>query len=344
MARTHYQTLQVLPTADEKVIQAAYKALVRQFHPDLAPGNTDLVTRINEAYAVLSDPQRRADYDAGLGGLTDELLAGRYRVLHAIATGGFGTTYKAEHGELPGSFVCVKHAGKISPQYEAILTKEAQAMWDLRHHAIPPVRDYLRLDDGSVALVMGYIEGPTLQSLVDDKGPIDAEDVAWIAERIINALMYLHVNGIVHGDLKPLNVIVQEEGHHVYVVDFGLAAVRPTNDDGSIGYTEFFGPPEAKLGMPLLPQSDLYSLGASMIYALTGDLVAVSNKQVPASVPPEMTAFMRRLLHRSPLDRPDWRTEDLMEKIAHIRSVDFGRARSGMKPIRHLTPRKVATT
>lgn len=58
--------------------------------------------------------------------------------------------------------------------------------------------------------------------------------------------MYLHVNGIVHGDLKPLNVIVQEQGHHVYLVDFGLAAVRPTGADGSIGYTEFFGPPERR--------------------------------------------------------------------------------------------------
>ncbi len=336
MSFSHYQVLQVLPTASQEVIGAAYKTQIKGLHPDTHPGHEAIVIRLNEAHRVLSDPIKRAQYDAEHEHVPHDLLGGKYRIISKIATGGFGTTYKAEHAELPGSLVCIKHAGKITPEYEAILAKEAQAMWDLRHHAIPPIRDYLRLEDGSVALVMGYIDGPTLHDLVEENGPIVPEDVAWIAERILNALLYMHTFGVVHGDLKPQNVIIQPDSHHVAVVDFGLAAVRPTAQDGSIGYTPYFGPPEAKLGKPLMPESDLYSLGATMIFALTGDLNDVQLRQLPSTIPDSLHEFIRRLVQRNPLARPDRRTENLMNTIVRVRETSFGRRRSGMKPLQHV--------
>ncbi len=341
MSSTHYQVLEVLPTASQEVIAAAHKALMKRCHPDHAPGHEAWAARVNEAFHVLSDPDRRTAYDAELAYKPGGVVGGKYRIIEKIAEGGFGTTYKAEHLELPGTLVCIKHAGKISPEYEAILDKEARAMWDLRHFAVPAIRDYLRLPDGSVALVMSYIPGPNLHDLVEQKGPIEAEDVAWITERILNVLMYMHLNGVVHGDLKPKNIIIQADSHQVSVVDFGLALVRPTAATGSIGFTEYFSPPEAKKGLPLLPQSDLYSLGATMIFALSGNLRAVSAREVPDTIPDQLCEFIRRLMHQHPLQRPDWQSENLMETIEEVRMAAFGRRRSNMRSIQHI---RVPTT
>lgn len=332
---THYEVLQVMPTARPEVIAAAYRAQMKLLHPDHDPNHNDVAAAMNEAHRVLSDPDLRAAYDATLANQPGDVIGGKYRLIKKIATGGFGTTYLAEHIALPGNFVCIKHAGKIAPEYEAILANEATAMWDLRHHAIPAIRDYLRLDDGSVAMVMSYIPGPTLQSLVEENGPIVAEDVAWISERILNALQYLHYHGVVHGDLKPLNVIVDEERHEATLVDFGLVSVRPIGSSRSIGETPLFSGPEIRKGLPPLPQADFYSLGATMIFALTGDLEAVDKRKVPDSLPDPICNFLQRLMRWQPLQRPDWANEDMMETFARIRQESFGRRYSEMQPIRY---------
>jgi serine/threonine protein kinase len=82
-------------------------------------------------------------------------------------------------------------------------------MWDLRHYSIPAARDLIQLDDSTMALVMSYIPGPTLAQVIEKSGRMDAEHVAWISQRILNALMYMHERGIVHGDLKPQNIIIE---------------------------------------------------------------------------------------------------------------------------------------
>ncbi len=89
-----------------------------------------------------------------------------------------------------GTPVCIKHASHISPQDEAILVEEAKAIWDLRHYAIPSVREILKLDDGSLALVMSYIPGPTLEQIMEKNGSLEAETVCWIVERVLNALRF----------------------------------------------------------------------------------------------------------------------------------------------------------
>lgn len=333
---THYEVLQVMPSARPEVIDAAYKAQVRLLHPDVNPGHEDIVMKLNEAHRVLRDPKLREAYDATLAEKPGDVIGGKYRIQRKIATGGFGTTYLAEHIALPGSMVCIKQASRISPKYEKVLANEATAMWDLRHHAIPAIRDYLRLDNGSVALVMSYIPGPTLHALVEQNGPIVPEDVAWITERMLNALQYLHFHGVIHGDLKPLNVIVDEEKHECTLVDFGLVSVRPEATTKSYGETPLFTPPEIKKGFPPIPQTDFYSLGATMIFALTGDLAAVKDRKVPSTVPDALSDFMRRLLHWKPLERPDWSSEDLMNTFADVRQKSFGRRYSNMHPIRYV--------
>ena len=324
----HYRTLEVSPRASQAVIKAAYQSLVKVHHPDHG-GDPTLFAELAEAYKVLSDPTKREEYDESSKDDAAGTVIGNYRVLESIAEGGFGTTYKGEQliNKQP---VCIKHCSQVSAAHDAVLIGECNAIWDLRHHALPAMRDLHRLEDGSLALVMSYIKGPTLEQIIEKSKKLDPETVAWIVERILNALLYLHHHGVVHGDLKPQNIIVQPDIHAVVLVDFGLSVVKPTPKSKAMGYTPFFAPPEQIAGKTLLPASDFYSLGMVMIYALSGNMKAVERVQVPVNVPPAICSFVKGLIAHDILARPQG---DLFDQFREIRQEAFGRGRTGMKPI-----------
>ena len=256
-------------------------------------------------------------------------IIGNYRILELIAEGGCGQTFKAQH-VVNGMLACVKDCTGVKPELSDILINESKAAWDLRHFAFPAMRDLIRKDDGTLALVMSYIPGKTVAQIVEKRGAFHPEHVAWITERVLNGLMYAHYHGIIHGDVKPHNLIVQPEKHTVVLVDFGLSQIRPKIDAESIGYTPRFASPEEEAGGNLLPESDLYSLGMTMIYMLGGGDDAVTEGEVPASTPEAIRAFIERLIVEDPLDRPHWQKENLFETFQKVRLAAFGRAESGM--------------
>jgi len=334
----HYAVLQVHPKAAPEVIDAAWKALLKRHHPDA--GTSGVHARaLNAAHDVLSDTRQRATYDRERMPAHGDMV-GQYEVLEQIAEGGFGSTHKCRD-TITGLLSCVKFCTNVPPEYYDLLVEEARIISDLRHYAIPAYRQLARRDDGSYALVMSYIEGPTLEKVVRKAGRMDAEDVAWIAERVLNALKYLHYQGVIHGDIKPQNIIVQPERHMAVLVDFGLSAVRPTATTEAKGFTELFAPPEQVEGKPILPESDFYSLGITMLYALSGgDEDAVKRRLVPAQVPDALAAFIKQLIVRDVLRRPRWPEDptksDLIDQLRAVRKEAFGNERSQMKPIRGL--------
>lgn len=328
-ARDYYQILQVDPRACDEVITAAYRALAAKYPPHADP---DRLKMINVARDEVSDPAKRKKYDRERNRAEGKMV-GNYRVLSRIAEGGFGTTYRGEH-VLNRAPVCIKHCFNVSAEDDEVLLNEALAMWDLRHFSIPAVRDVVRLDDGSLALITSYIQGPTLEQVVDKIGPVPAEHVAWITERVLNALWYMHEHGVVHGDLKPQNAIIQHEKHMACLVDFGLSMIKPSSTDQCRGYTEFFAPPEQMQGKPLLPGSDFYSLGMFIIYALCGgDLAHVQAKAVPSDLPDPFCQFIKRLIVRDVLQRPSWEKENVFETFREVRAASFGREHTNMSPI-----------
>jgi len=332
MKRDLYQVLEVNPRARDLVIKAAYHALMKEHHTDVNNATLGEAARsINEAYETLSDITKRKKYDYDRSSSTGKMI-GPYKVQEIIAEGGFGRTYKAQHSILK-ELVCIKDCSNVSLADTGMLIEECKVLWDLRHYALPSMRDLIQLDDGRVLLVMSYIPGLTLEKEVKRVGAMEPETVAWITERLLNALNYIHRHGVIHGDLKPQNVIVQEDKHMAVLVDFGLSQVKPTSDDESKGYTPYFAPPEEIAGKPLIPESDYYSLGMTMIYALSGSTEYVERKQVPSDVPEELCHFIKRLIARDVNSRPQYGKEDLTDTIVELRRKVFGRHRSGMKPI-----------
>jgi serine/threonine protein kinase len=327
-----YQILQVNPRANLDVIEAAYKVLMKLYHPDTGnsiKGNT--AKDINEAHDILSNVLSRKDYDKTRNE-TNLKQVGPYKILGMLAEGGFGRTYKAEHTILK-TLVCIKDCFNVSPENTQMLIDEAKCIWDLRHYALPTMRDVIQMDDGRVLLVMSYIPGLTLEQTVKKHGRFDFESTAWITERIINGMNYLHRNGVVHGDIKPQNIIIQDDKHMAVLVDFGLSDVKPSSTSVSKGYTPFFASPEEISGKPLIPESDYYSLGMTVLYALSGGTEAVERKMIPKDVPDVFCDFVKRLIARDVNSRPQYGKDDLGDLIVEVRQKVFGRRRSCLKPI-----------
>jgi len=314
------------PKASPEVVKAAYLALAKKYSNDERQ-----LRRLNAAKSILFDEDLRAEHDHK--SVKKGKVVGNYRILKQIAEGGFGITYEAEHIGT-GCTVCIKHASHISASDEALLLSEARSCWDLRHWGIPAMRDILTMPDKSLALVMSYVPGPTLAEILEKpkyQNGLDPEHVAWITDRCLNILKYLHFNGVVHGDVKPQNIIIQPTDHTAVLVDYGLSAVKPSRKDGAKEFTPLFAAPEQEMGGVLLPQSDFYSLAMTMIFALGGDIEHI---KVPGTTPNGMCGFIKRLIKREVLSRPDWKEEDLCETFREIREGDFGRTYSNMKPLK----------
>src|SRR3972149_6180492 len=153
-------------------------------------------------------------------------MIGNYTIIKQIGEGGFGRTYEARHVIL-GEKACLKQNINITPADEALLRNEAKLLWNVHHHSLPTLRDYFLAEDSSAVLAMSFIEGKTLEHSVKKHKAIDSEDVAWVTQRLLNALHYLHSMGVIHGDVKPTNVIVQPNMHNAVLVDYGLSSIHP---------------------------------------------------------------------------------------------------------------------
>ena len=245
----------------------------------------------------------------------------QYRIVREIGEGGFGRVFQAEH-KLLGEYACLKQNRERNPEHVELLRREAKVIWRLyEHHSIPSAKDFFIVEEDSAVLVTSYIDGETLEGIVKRNGRLHPEDASWMAERLLGALHYCHYNGVIHSDVKPQNLFVEEKKHDIKLIDFGLSVYRPTHATTPTGNTPLYAAPELTLGKPPLPQTDLYGAGIVLLYALGGDVLS---KSFPPDTPRELADFGKRLLRYDPQERPCW-DENLIETISDIRLRSFGR-------------------
>lgn len=248
-------------------------------------------------------------------------MVGNYKILKILSEGGFGKTYLAEHSILKKKVV-IKQSHFKSDESQKIILAEASLLWDITHWALPTVKDVIVTPDGDMLMVMSFIEGDELFQFTKKKGFLKPEEVCWIAQRIFSSLYYLHYNGIVHRDIKPANIIVNFKTHIATLVDFGLSKLKPDGKPDLSGYTPYFGSPEQIKGLAPIPESDIYSLGMTMIYLLGGNL---KNKEVDVDI------SLKKFIHKMVLEEPLLRPRDckkLNDELTEIRSKLFGRTHS----------------
>ena len=200
---------------------------------------------------------------------------GPYKIVDSIGQGGMGQVFKAEHAVL-GRIVAVKVLPRSKSTPEAItnFTNEIRALAKLDHHAL--VRALDAGHDGNVYyLVTEYVPGCDLRKLVRRDGPLSMEQAASITYQVAEGLSHAHARGLVHRDVKPGNVLVTPEGE-AKLSDLGLAG--PLEGDlekdpryGKIvGTADYLSPDHIKAPWDPKPGWDIYSLGCTLYYAVTG--------------------------------------------------------------------------
>jgi serine/threonine protein kinase len=328
-----YEVLEVNSRASPEVIRASYLALVHKYNTEDPEKNKEFKD-VLKAWQILSDAEKKSLFDEQSKNLNDKIIGGSYRVIKRIGQGDYYYDYLGENifVNLP---VLIRQCSEISLHKEEVLLRETKILWDLRHHGLSLIRHLFRLDDGSLIIVMTYTPGTSLEEWVKTKkGPLKPKSVIWMAQRAINSLLYLHERKIIHGGINPRNLFTQD--HTVFLANLNRFKLNDIEDPDAREYAKIFAPPEEESGLPLLPESDFYSLGLTMIYGLSGGIDYVIKRMVPDSVPEPMVQFIRRLILQEVEARPNWDKTDLYEEILKVRKQSFGSLTSDKDPVQGL--------
>jgi serine/threonine protein kinase/ABC-type glycerol-3-phosphate transport system substrate-binding protein len=194
-----------------------------------------------------------------------------YRLLEQVGEGAFGTVHRAFQPEV-GREVAVKVIARRfadRPEFIRRFDVEAQLIARLEHPHIVPLYDYWREPDGAY-LVMRYLRGGNLRDALWD-GPLATDRALRVTDQIVLALASAHRQGVVHRDVKPENVLFDEEGN-AYLSDFGIAKELASLEPGAGAPSPPmpYRSPEERRGEPLTPLTDVYGLGCLVFECLTG--------------------------------------------------------------------------
>ncbi|HVF53591.1 MAG TPA: protein kinase [Actinomycetota bacterium] len=268
------------------------------------------------------------------------VLGGRYRVVETIASGGMGTVFRALDERL-GREVAIKvlkpelaHDDRFVERFK----REARAAGALSHPNIAGIYDFGD-DDDEQYIVMELVRGRDLGRVLREDGKMSPGRAAGVAGEIAAALGHAHAAGLVHRDVKPANILI-DDGGRTKVTDFGIA--RATGDSrltvtGTILGTSHYISPEQARGEEAVPASDVYSLGIVLYELLTGAVpytaespVGVAMRHVTEDVPPpselnpEVPPDLDDVVARATARDPGTRYHDGREMAAGL-----GRALSG---------------
>ncbi len=204
---------------------------------------------------------------------TGQVFNNRYRIVKLLGQGGFGAVYRAWDSNL-NKPCALKENLDVSPEAQRQFTREATVLANLSHPNLPRVTDHFILPGQGQYLVMDFVEGDDLASILRQRGPVPPEQaIAWTLQ-VADALSYLHTRQppVVHRDIKPANIRITPDGRAM-LVDFGLvkiynAQLRTTM--GARAVTPGYAPPEQYGHGSTDARSDLYALGATLYNIMTG--------------------------------------------------------------------------
>jgi hypothetical protein len=271
-----------------------------------------------------------------------DVLAGRYSIERELGRGGMGLVLLARDVALdrPVAIKLLPPALAARPDAREQFLREARTAAGLSHPNIVPIH-LVEAHGDLVFFVMGYVDGETLRERVERSGPLTPRLTMKIIQEVAWALAYAHQRGVIHRDVKPDNIMIERATDRAMVTDFGIAVgVRDAGQSGGlvIGTARYMSPEQA-CGEPVDGRSDLYSLGATAFFALTGrapfeaaNLPAILVRQVsepaPAvetirpEVPGKLAALIDRCLQKAPGDRFQ-SGDDLARVVGEARGREF---------------------
>ncbi|MFK7820284.1 MAG: serine/threonine protein kinase [Planctomycetaceae bacterium] len=290
-------------------------------------------------------------------------VLGNYVILDKLGQGGMGSVFKARHRRM-GRIVCLKvmnSSGRKSPELMHRFRQEARTIGALNHPNIVVAHDADEAN-GIPFLVMEYIKGNDLARHIGAHGPLSVEQALLVTTQAARALSYAHGAGVVHRDIKPHNLLLSDQassdsemGTSVKVLDMGLArfdSFLADNPDASVhaamtntgvimGTVDYMAPEQAICTRDADNRSDIYSLGCTLHFLLTGQpvyegetimarLVAHRETAIPSlqTVRPDVTVELDAVFARMMAKKPEDRYQSMDDLVADLTLVT-----TGQKPV-----------
>jgi serine/threonine-protein kinase len=274
------------------------------------------------------------------------LLSSRYRLEAKLGSGGMSTVYLARDETLDRPVAVKVMHREMSEQEDQLqrFRQEARAVAKLSHPNVVSVIDAGE-DGGHPYIVFEYVKGETLKQRIKREGALDTQDAIAYAIEVARGLGVAHARNMVHRDIKPQNVLIDEEGR-AKLTDFGIS--RQLEQDGVtatgrvLGTTDYVAPEQA-MGKPVDPRSDVYSLGVVLYEMLVGQVpfsadsqVGVAMKHVNEELPdvqrrrPEVSAAVALVVERATAKDPAERYGTVAEMIDDLETaLEVEAARAG---------------
>ncbi|MBD9728974.1 serine/threonine-protein kinase [Streptomyces caniscabiei] len=281
---------------------------------------------------------------SGANGQTDgagRILAGRYRIVEQLGRGGMGVVWRAVD-EVLHREVALKelrtYTDAGAPELADLglrMQREARAAARVRHPGVVAVHDVAEVD-GRPLIVMELVDGPSLDDVLNDRGPLDPREAAAIGAKVMDALAAAHRVGVLHRDVKPGNILLDRSGR-VVLTDFGIATMENPGDGSAthltrsgelVGSLDYLAPERAQGNDPG-PASDVWALGATLYAAVEGSspfrrtstwstLTAIVSDALPEPRRAgPLGPVLRQLMDKRPESRPDAdRARELLEAVA----------------------------
>ena len=276
-----------------------------------------------------------------------KLIKGRYNVINKIGEGGMGSVYLAEQVSIGRKVALKVLNGSYASDDEFIsrFRREARLAASLNHRNIVTIYDFDQGNDGSLFIAMEYLEGTKLSDVIRRDGSLEINRAVRLAAQIAEGLNVAHVNGVIHRDIKPDNVMVvgKRSAEEIKLMDFGIARMMDTGTTtpnltraGMIMGTPAYMAPEQAEGATVSEKTDIYALGIVLYEMLSGSVpfkastpsavlikqlqeIPMPLRKLRREVPSGLESLVMRALEKKPQKRP----RDMREVAEELQKIDI---------------------
>ncbi len=319
--------------AMEDELKRAYRQYTKKIHPDIVPQKDKYIAK--EAFSILNNLYNLglSEFEQGIYGIVDPIQVYKhmsplfeitikgelYQFYENVFEGEVAYIFK---GTSSNDIVYLKVA--INSEDNDLITNEYNVLSTLRHQSFPYVEQKIMVNDAN-AILMREVKGVTMLDLLEQyKRGVPAEHVMWMLERLLSVVGYLHSNCVVHGNIKPENIIINKDNHNVSLLGFSFCIPNANTSEAQYKIVnDYYTAPEVNKNARVLPSSDVYSIGKIAIKLLGGD---IASNGMPVSVDARVRAFIRKMVNSTQSDRPNdaWK---LWSELIKLRTEVFGTQR-----------------